>query len=462
MGVLQVFKISDGWVARGFVFEVETTSLDQPCRVAQAFGARRYAYNWALGQVKANLDARTADPTIPPLAWNFYELRKAWNQAKHDVAPWWRCTSKEAYASGIADLVVGLHNWSDAKAGRRKGPRVGFPRYKARHRDPGRVRFTTGAMRLEPDRRHLTLPVIGKLRSKENTRRLERLIANGRGRILSMTLSQRGDRLVVAVQAIVAQQPQRPAEPCGRCGVDLGIGPEWAVIAHHDGTIERVAHPAPWKEVRQQQRRLAQQISRRTVGSRAHRHAKTKRAALDRRAANLRRQAIHVLTTRLARRYAIVVVEDLDVAAMQRSMGRRAFRRTVSQAGIGRVRPTLAYKCPAMGGALVVADRWFGSSKSHHGCGGYRADLKLGDRVWSCPRCGQLVDRNANAALNLRDWTGVVDIDKADADEDVQRGGVATPVPHVAAQAGGPRRAGSRTGVSVRGSARPPRGGVGL
>ena len=63
--------------------------------------------SWTLGQVKANLDARTADPTIPPLAWNFYEPRKAWNHAKHEVAPWWRCTSKEAYASGIADLVAG-------------------------------------------------------------------------------------------------------------------------------------------------------------------------------------------------------------------------------------------------------------------------------------------------------------------------------------------------------------------
>jgi putative transposase len=274
MGVRPMFEVPDGWVARGFVFEVETTSLAQPTQVAQAFGARRYAYNWALGQVKANLDARGVDPTVPPLAWSFYELRKAWNQAKHDVAPWWRCTSKEAYASGIADLVAGLHNWSDAKAGRRKGAQVGFPRFKARHRDRGRVRFTTGAMRLEPDRRHLTVPVIGKLRSKENTRRLERLVVNGRARILSMTLSQRGGRLVVAVQAIVAQQPRHPAEPEGRCGVDLGIGPEWAVIAHHDGTIERVAHPAPWKEVHQQQRRLARQVSRRTVGSRAYCHAK--------------------------------------------------------------------------------------------------------------------------------------------------------------------------------------------
>jgi putative transposase len=185
-----------------------------------------------------------------------------------------------------------------------------------------------------------------------------------------------------------------------------------------------------------------QAVSRRTVGSRGHRHAKSKRAALDRRAANLRRQAIHVLTTRLARRDGTVVVEDLDVAAMQRSMGRRVFRRTVSQAGIGRVRPTLAYKCRAAGGGLVVAARRLGSSKSHHDCGGYRADLKLGDRVWSCPRCGRLVDRNANAALNLGDWTGAVDIGKVDADGDVRRGGVAAPVPRVAAQAGDPRRAG--------------------
>ncbi|HEX2375477.1 MAG TPA: zinc ribbon domain-containing protein, partial [Actinomycetota bacterium] len=151
----------------------------------------------------------------------------------------------------------------------------------------------------------------------------------------------------------------------------------------------------------------------------------------------------------LTRRYGTIVVEDLDVQAMGRGMGRRAFRRTVYQAGIGKVRPTLAYKSGQQGGRLVVADRWFGSSKTHHGCGGYLADLRLDQRVWVCPQCGLLVDRNANAALNLRDWTGAVDIGKADADRDVQRGGVAAPVPHVAAQAGDPRRASSRAGVGM-------------
>jgi putative transposase len=420
------FTVPEGWVARGFRFEVEPTSSGQSVLIAQHFGARRFAYNWALSQVKANLDARTADPTVPPLAWNLPAIRREWNRAKHEVAPWWRACSKEAYASGIADLVAGLGNWSNAKHGRRSGARVGFPRFKARRRDRGRVRFTTGAMRLEPDRRHLVLPVIGRLRCKENTRRLQRPLAKGRARVLSMTLAeQQGGRLVVSVQAIVALQPRTPIQPGARCGIDLGIGTEWAVIAHHDDSIQRIAHPAPWAKMQQERRRVSRQRSRRLVGSRGHRQANAKLAALDRRAANLRTHHTHLLTTSLARRYGTIVVEDLDVAAMGRSMDRRAFRRSVYQAGIGRVRPMLAYKTVREGGRLLVADRWFASSKTHHRCGGYVVDLRLGQRVWVCPGCGGLVDRNANAALNLRDWTGPV------SDRVVQRGGVAAPVPFV-------------------------------
>jgi IS605 OrfB family transposase len=152
---------------------------------------------------------------------------------------------------------------------------------------------------------------------------------------------------------------------------------------------------------------------------------KPKLAALDRRAANLRRESIHTLTTRLTRRYGTIVVEDLDIAAMARGMRRRAFRRSVHAAGLGQIRPTMPYKSGWGGCALVVADRWFASSKIHHECGGYHPDLKLADRRWVCPRCGGLVDRNANAARNLRDWTGPV------TDRDVQRGGVAAPVPIV-------------------------------
>jgi putative transposase len=240
-----------------------------------------------------------------------------------------------------------------------------------------------------------------------------------------MTLSEQGGRLFVSVATIVAQVPGSPSEPHGRCGIDLGIGTDWAVIAHADDTIERVAHPAPWASMQKQRRRIARQLSRRMIGSRGHRRARTKLAALDRRAANLRHHSIHTLTTQVTRHYGTIVVEDLDLAAMAKGMGRRAFRRSVYQAGMGQVRSTLAYKCAWGGGALVVADRWFPSSKTHHGCGGYHADLTLGERQWVCPRCGEAVDRNANAARNLRDWIGPV------ADRDIQRGGVAASVPLV-------------------------------
>jgi putative transposase len=104
------------------------------------------------------------------------------------------------------------------------------------------------------------------------------------------------------------------------------------------------------------------------------------------------------------------VIEDLDVAAMKRGMGRRAFRRAVSDAAMGAIRPQLAYKSARCGATLTVADRWFASSQIHHGC--HRPDgtpcrLVGKHRIAKqlvCPLTGEIVDRDHNAARNLRDW----------------------------------------------------------
>src|SRR5512132_2876396 len=124
MGGWPRYEIPEGWVARGWRFEVETTMPSQRALIAQHFGARRFAYNWALAQVSANLDARAANPSVPPLSWTLPTLRKAWNQAKDEVAPWWPACSKDTYACGIADLVAALHAWSASKRGRRAGSPV--------------------------------------------------------------------------------------------------------------------------------------------------------------------------------------------------------------------------------------------------------------------------------------------------------------------------------------------------
>jgi len=179
--------------------------------------------------------------------------------------------------------------------------------------------------------------------------------------------------------------------------------------------------------VHQPQRRLARQVSRRTVGSRGHRHAKpgVRRWTGARRTCAARPSTSSQVGWRAATAqwWSRTLTWPRCSGAWADGSSAGPSARPASAGSALRSHTNAGRR--AAGGGLVVAACWFGSSKSHHYCGGYRANLKLGDRVWSCPRCGRLVDRNANAALNLRDWTGAVDIGKVDADGDVRRGGVA-------------------------------------
>ena len=222
-------------------------------------------------------------------------------------------------------------------------------------------------MRLDTDRRTITLPTIGKLRSKESTRRVQRHLASGRARVLNMTLSEQWGRLFVSVNYALRtpHTERRPSKPDVTVGVDLGLR-DLATVATSDGDIIIYPNPAPLRATLADRRRVGRQLSRRIPGSRGHEQAKAKLAHLDRRAVNLRREATHQLTTELASTYGHVVIEDLDLAAMKTSMGRRAFRRSVSDAALGSVRPMLNYKCSRHGSNLVVADRWFPSSQIHH------------------------------------------------------------------------------------------------
>jgi putative transposase len=408
--------VPTGWTVTGARFEAGWPADPELAGLIRGhFGARRKAYNHCLALVKADMGARKADPSHPSVKWDLISLRGRWNQDKDAAAPWWAAYSKEAYASGIADLVTGLKNWRSSKDGDRKGQRAGFPAFKSRRKDGDRVRFTTGAMRLEDDRRTIIVPVIGALRSKENTRRVQRHLASGRARLLSLTLSQRWGRLFISVSYAVRTPSPRPVtRPDVRAGVDLGLRVLATVSAVDpvtgQETITGYPNPAPLRQALSARRAAGRQLSRRIPGSRGHRQAKAKLAQSDRRCVHLRRESAHQLTTQLAGAYGQVVIEDLDLAAMKKSMGRRAYRRSVSDAALGQVRPMLGYKTARAGTILAVADRWFPSSQLHHGhllpdgtfCrleGKHRLDKHL-----LCPVTGERVDRDINAARNLRDW----------------------------------------------------------
>jgi putative transposase len=184
-------------VIQAYRYAVEPTAAQQAALRSHC-GAQRFAFNWGLELVRANLAQRAAEVSYGvdvealtrALPWSAYAMRKLWNRVKDTVAPWWPENSKEAYSSGLANLAYALKNWNDSKSGMRRGRNVQFPRFKGK-REKLSCRFTTGAFGLTTDRRHLKLPRIGIVRTYESTRKLARRVEQGTARILSATAATR-------------------------------------------------------------------------------------------------------------------------------------------------------------------------------------------------------------------------------------------------------------------------------
>ena len=408
MTVAARFEVPDGRAVQAFWFTLDLTPAAASL-VRRQFGGRRYAYNWAVRAMKADIAAFRATGTESP-APSLFGLRKRWNTVKDaecvdaDTGQvWWPQVSKEAFADGISGAVNAYWNWQKSRAGQRDGRRMGFPRFKKKGRDRDRVTFTTGAIRVEPDRRHITLPRIGTVRTAENTRRLQRLLAKGRARILAATVSRKGTRIMVAFRVLLSR-PQQPriARPSSTVGVDVGAR-VLATVGTPDGIIlERIPNPRALDAVLKQLRHLGRERSRRTIGSRGYRETQGNLTRLHRRVGDIRAHHIHNLTTRLAKTHGTIVVEGLDAAGMLRQKGltgARARRRGLADAALAEPRRQLGYKTGWYGSRLVVADRWCPSSKCCHNCQ-HRQDIGWAEH-WTCDRCSARHQRDDNASINL-------------------------------------------------------------
>jgi len=108
---------------------------------------------------------------------------------------------------------------------------------------------------------------------------------------------------------------------------------------------------------------------------------------------------MHQLTTDLTRRFHTIGIEDLNVRGMVKNSH---LSRSVSDMGFFEFRRQLDYKAARRGGVVVVADRWYPSSKTCSDCGHKLETLPLAVREWTCPACGLTHDRDLNAAINLK------------------------------------------------------------
>jgi putative transposase len=378
-------------VMQAYRFALDPTPKQRRA-LASHCGAARVAYNWGLELVTVRLAQRRAGEGVQ-VPWTLPELRREWNRAKDQIAPWWAQNSKEAYNSGLDGLARALKNFSDSKQGRRTGRPINFPQRKKKRHARVACRFTTGQIKVLPDRKHVQLPRIGVLKTHESTRKLARRLEQGTAHIVAATISRRADRWFVSFTCEKQRTiPVGNGKP-GAVGVDIGVR-HLAVLS--TGLV--IPNPRALEHSQRKLRRLNRELARRRPDSRRRRSTRRRLARVHARAANIRRDALHKLTTTLATDHGTVVVEQLNVAGMIRN---RRLARAIADSGLGEIRRLLGYKTVWYGSRLVTADPFYPSSKTCSACGWVRAKLALAERTFHCEACGLVLDRDLNAACNL-------------------------------------------------------------
>ena len=359
--------------------------------MASHAGAARFAYNAGLAHVKESLE------NGEPADWSHYSLLRWWNANKDELAVnsttgvvWWSQNSKESYSMALHGLARGLSNWSQSRKGKRKGKRVGFPRFKSKN-TVMRFAYSTGFTAPKAgDPYGLKLPRIGRVHCMENVYKR----VDG-ARLIRITVSRRAGHWYASltVEREPTAQVSVSAPKRGAVGVDLGVK-NLATLS--DGTV--IPNPRALNAKLRTLRKAQQALSRKIKGSTRREKAKARVARLYARVADVRADAINKATTMIANTYSAVCIEDLHVAGMVKN---RHLARSMSDAALGEFRRQLEYKTARSGAVLCVVDRWFPSSKTCSNCGVVKAKLSLSERVFNCDACGLSMDRDLNAAINI-------------------------------------------------------------
>ncbi|SEJ30383.1 transposase, IS605 OrfB family, central region, partial [Azotobacter beijerinckii] len=343
---------------------------------ARAAGVARFAFNWALVEWGRQYEAHKADPAQPKPSQA--ALRWQLNAIKREQFPWMLEVTKNAPQMAIIQLGEAFKNFF---AGRARYPRF---RRKGVH-----DRFTLTNDQFALDGCRIRIPNLGWVRMREALR--------FSGKILSATISRVADRWFASITVDTQDLTHLPkAENQGAVGVDLGVS-ALATLSTGEVISGPKAHAALLKRLR----RLSRSLSRKRKGSANSKKARARLARLHARIANIRQDALHQLTTGLTRRFPVIGIEDLNVAGMMKN---RRLARSIADMGFFEFRRQLDYKSEMRGGEVVVADRWFASSKTCSCCGQVRESLPLAVRTWTCPDCQARHDRDGNAAINLKHY----------------------------------------------------------
>jgi putative transposase len=348
----------------GFCTRLELNNR-QKTLAAQHAGVARHAYNWGLAICKQAVESKQKLPTA-------IDLHKRLVAEVKKENPWYYQVSKCAPQQALRNLEQAFKRW---RSGLGK-----FPRFKRKGvRDSF---YLEGSIRISGDR--IKVPILGWLRCAE-------LLPTATPK--NVVISLRAGHWYVSFKY---EAPAPQVEKTGEAvGVDLGIN---RLATCSDGEV--FENPKPYRKAKKRLARLQRRLSRKQKGSANRKKAVAQLAKVHKRVADIRLDNLHKLTTYLAKKYRVVVIEDLQVKNLLKN---HKLAGALSDCGFYEFRRQLEYKARLYGCQVVVADRFYPSSQLCSRCG-HRQKMPLQERMFCCPCCGLKLDRDLNAALNLLRW----------------------------------------------------------
>jgi putative transposase len=357
-------------INRAYRYELKPNS-SQKILLAKHAGAARFAYNWGLA-LRIEIYEKEKKST------NAIEQHKILNSLKSTQFPWMYEVSKCAPQEALRDLDKAFKGFF---RGLKQSQKIGFPKFKKKsYLDSFRL---TGTIKTQKN--EIQLPRFGSIKLKEDSK--------VEGKILSATVSREADRWYVSLT--IEQHIAVPAFVEGEIiGVDVGLN-HFAVLSNK----KKIAAPKPLEKKIKRLKRLSKQHSRKIRGSKNRKKSALKLAQQHRKIRNTRQDFLHKTSTELAKTKSVIIIEDLDIKSMLQ--GPYKLNRSIHDAGWGEFRRMLEYKTMWYGSKLVVAPRYYPSSKRCSHCDYLMSKMPLSLREWSCPKCKTHHDRDINASQNL-------------------------------------------------------------
>ena len=348
----------------------------QRTQMAKHAGVARHAYNWGLGLTKQILDHNRDNPKEKIKFPSAIDLHKWLVAIVKPECPWYYESSKCSPQFALRQL---REAWGRAFKKVSKPPR-----FKKKGRNDS---FTLDGTIKVVDHYKIQVPKVGVIKT------YERLPYGYKPK--SVTISRKADSWYISYKIEV--EPESTFKTVKRVGVDLGI----KTLAYLSTGIS-FRSPMPYRRYAKRLARLQWLNRNKKIGSNNWKKAQLRIAKLHAKIANIRRDTLHKLTTYLAKNHSEIVIEDLNVSGLLKN-GKLA--QAIADMGFYEFRRQLEYKCQLYGSKLILADRFYPSSKSCSNCGWYNPDLKLSDRWFFCVSCSSFLDRDWNASINLSTWS---------------------------------------------------------